>query len=85
MKVARKNNSAILAANASHHRMDSLTTMLAIIATVGAHMFPSFPFVDPVCGMLVAVFVVKCGADAIFGGITELKEPTEPKISRKEV
>ncbi|KAI4167827.1 MAG: hypothetical protein LQ343_006899 [Gyalolechia ehrenbergii] len=61
MKVARERKSSVLASNAVHHRIDSLTSIVALVAIAGSHLFTGTTWLDPVGGLIVSVMVVRAG------------------------
>ncbi|KAL8910826.1 MAG: hypothetical protein Q9171_003915 [Xanthocarpia ochracea] len=61
MKVARERKSSVLASNAIHHRIDSLTSIVALIAIGGSHLFTGTTWLDPVGGLIVSFMVVRAG------------------------
>ena len=52
MRIAKKVNSDVLAANAWHHRTDAASSFVALVALGGAVW--GMPFLDPVGGIIVA-------------------------------
>lgn len=61
MKIAREKKSSVLASNAIHHRIDSLTSIVALIAIAGSHLFTGTTWLDPVGGLIVSFMVVRAG------------------------
>ncbi|KAI4234140.1 MAG: hypothetical protein LQ349_003983 [Xanthoria aureola] len=61
MKVAKERKSSVLASNAVHHRIDSLTSIVALIAIAGSHLFTGSTWLDPVGGLIVSFMVVRAG------------------------
>ena len=61
MKVARERKSSVLASNAVHHRIDSLTSIVALAAIAGSHLFTGTTWLDPVGGLIVSFMVVRAG------------------------
>ncbi|KAL8975642.1 MAG: hypothetical protein Q9197_000117 [Variospora fuerteventurae] len=61
MKIARERKSSVLASNAVHHRIDSLTSIVALIAIAGSHLFTGTTWLDPVGGLIVSFMVVRAG------------------------
>ena len=72
-KLAKKIDSASIAATASDSLSDTLATAVVIAATVCAQ-YTTFP-VDGVAGLLVAIFILKAGIGA-------LKETQAPLLGR---
>ena len=61
MKVAKERKSSVLASNAVHHRVDCLTSLVALVAIGGAHIFEGAGWLDPVGGGLVSLLVIQAG------------------------
>ena len=61
MKIAKERKSSVLASNAVHHRIDSLTSIVALIAIAGSHLFAGTTWLDPVGGLIVSFMVVRAG------------------------
>lgn len=61
MKVAKERKSSVLASNAVHHRIDSLTAIVALCAIGGAHFLNNASWLDPVGGLLVSMMVITAG------------------------
>ena len=61
MKVARERKSSVLASNAIHHRVDSLTGIVTMAAILGANVFENAAWLDPVGGLLISIMVVNAG------------------------
>jgi len=61
MKVAKERKSSVLASNAVHHRVDCLTSIVALVAIGGAHIFEGAGWLDPVGGGLVSLLVIQAG------------------------
>lgn len=61
MKVADERKSSVLASNAIHHRVDSLTSLVALFTIGGTHLFQNAFWLDPVGGLLISMMVVRAG------------------------
>ena len=61
MKIAKERKSSVLASNAVHHRIDSLTSIVALVAICGSHLFNGASWLDPVGGLIVSMMVIKAG------------------------
>ncbi|WEW58819.1 mitochondrial metal transporter [Emydomyces testavorans] len=61
MKIAIQRKSSVLASNAVHHRVDSLTSIVALLTIGGAHIFTDASWLDPVGGLLISLMVIKAG------------------------
>lgn len=60
MKVSKTTNSQVLVANAWHHRVDSLVSMVAVV-TIGAGQLWSVSWLDPLGGLIVSGMIVRAG------------------------
>lgn len=74
MKVAKERKSSILASNAIHHRIDSLTSIVALIAIGGSHIFTGTTWLDPVGGLIVSLMVIKAGWGNTGSALLELAD-----------
>ena len=72
MKVARERKSSVLASNAVHHRVDSLTSIVALIAIGGSHLLNGATWLDPVGGLIVSLMVIQAGFGNSVAAIYEL-------------
>lgn len=61
MKIALEKKSTVLASNAVHHRVDSLSSIVALVAIGGANLMSNAAWLDPVGGLLVSLMVVRAG------------------------
>lgn len=90
MKIARQKKSSVLASNAVHHRVDSLTAIVALVAIAGSNVFRSASWLDPVGGLLVAAMVVQAGAANTRAALEELADAgidgeVKDEVARKVV
>jgi divalent metal cation (Fe/Co/Zn/Cd) transporter len=74
MKVARDRKSSVLASNAVHHRIDSLTGIVTLAVILGANFFQHAAWLDPVGGLLISLMVVKAGAENTLAALFELAD-----------
>jgi divalent metal cation (Fe/Co/Zn/Cd) transporter len=72
MKVARERKSSVLASNAVHHRVDSLTGIVTLVAIIGANTIQNAVWLDPVGGLLISLMVVNAGTSNTKAAIQEL-------------
>lgn len=87
MKVARDRKSSVLASNAIHHRVDSLTGIVTLAAILGANLVENAAWLDPVGGLLISLMVVKAGAENTVSALFELADRSiddEVKLSIKK-
>lgn len=74
MKVAKERKSSVLASNAIHHRVDSLTGIVTLAAIVGANVMSNAAWLDPVGGFLISLMVIKAGWGNTLGAFGELAD-----------
>ena len=74
MKIAKERKSSVLASNAVHHRIDSLTSIVALIAIGGSHIFTGTTWLDPVGGLLVSLMVIRAGWGNTSAALLELAD-----------
>ena len=61
MRIAKEKKSSVLASNAVHHRIDSLTSIVALTAILGSNIFDNVSWLDPVGGLFVSIMVIRAG------------------------
>jgi cation diffusion facilitator family transporter len=76
MKIANERKSSVLASNAVHHRIDSLTSMVALVTIGGSYMFQDASWLDPVGGLLISLMVIKAGWGNTATSLLELADTT---------
>ncbi|KAK1989847.1 hypothetical protein LX36DRAFT_664830 [Colletotrichum falcatum] len=74
MKVARERKSSVLASNAVHHRVDSWTGIVTLLAILGANFFKDATWLDPVGGLMISLLVIKAGAENTISAVYELAD-----------
>ncbi|KAM3148895.1 hypothetical protein ABEW05_010863 [Botrytis cinerea] len=74
MKVARERKSSVLASNAIHHRVDSLTGIVTLFAILGANFLHEAAWLDPVGGFLISLLVIKAGWGNTISALYELAD-----------
>lgn len=74
MKVARERRSSVLASNAVHHRVDSLTGIVTLAAILGANVLENAAWLDPVGGLLISIMVVNAGLQNTKSALYELAD-----------
>ncbi|KAI0128424.1 cation efflux family-domain-containing protein [Xylariales sp. AK1849] len=74
MKVAKERKSSVLASNAVHHRVDSLTGFVTLGAILGANIWENAAWMDPVGGLLISLMVMKAGAENTLAALMELAD-----------
>ncbi|KAL7626228.1 mitochondrial metal transporter [Parahypoxylon ruwenzoriense] len=74
MKVARERKSSVLASNAVHHRVDSLTGIVTLAVILGANFVENAAWLDPVGGLLISLMVIKAGVENTIAALFELAD-----------
>ncbi|OJD12656.1 hypothetical protein AJ78_06778 [Emergomyces pasteurianus Ep9510] len=74
MKIARQRKSSVLASNAIHHRVDSLTSFVVLLTIGGAHILPDASWLDPVGGLLISLMVIRAGWGNTKSSLLELAD-----------
>lgn len=64
----------MLASNAVHHRIDSLTSIVALTAILGSNIFSNISWLDPVGGLLVSIMVIRAGWGNTGNALLELAD-----------
>ncbi|KAG9251549.1 cation efflux family-domain-containing protein [Emericellopsis atlantica] len=85
MKVAKEKHSSVLASNAVHHRVDSLTGIVTLVAIVGANLFHNAGWLDPVGGLLISFMVIHAGAGNTLDAFCELADQSIDQDVKKSV
>ncbi|KAI0481237.1 cation efflux family-domain-containing protein [Xylariaceae sp. FL0804] len=85
MKVARERKSSVLASNAVHHRVDSLTGIVTLAVILGANLMENAAWLDPVGGLLISVMVVKAGFENTLAAVLELADRSLDKEVKASV
>lgn len=76
MKVAKERKSSVLASNAVHHRIDSLTSIVALVTIAGAHVISNAAWLDPVGGLIISLMVIQAGYGNTKTALFELADTT---------
>ncbi|KAK0748792.1 cation efflux protein [Apiosordaria backusii] len=85
MKVARDRKSSVLASNAVHHRVDSLTGIVTLLAILGANFLSNAAWLDPVGGLLISLLVIKAGFTNTLSALYELADRSIDEEVRSSV
>lgn len=72
MKIAKERKSSVLASNAVHHRIDSLTSIVALLTIGGAHIISDASWLDPVGGLIISAMVIRAGWQNTMSALLEL-------------
>lgn len=74
MKVAKQRKSAVLESNAIHHRVDSLTGIVALATIAASNLYPALSSLDAVGGLLISWMVIRAGWGNTKIALTELAD-----------
>ncbi|KXG50297.1 Cation efflux protein [Penicillium griseofulvum] len=85
MKVAEERKSSVLASNAVHHRIDSLTSIVALFTIGGSYVFQDATWLDPVGGLLISLMVIQAGWGNTRTSLLELADTTVDEEIRHSV
>lgn len=85
MKVAEERKSSVLASNAVHHRIDSLTSIVALFTIGGSYVFQDATWLDPVGGLLISLMVIKAGWGNTITSLLELADTTVDEDVKENV
>ncbi|KXX81098.1 Mitochondrial metal transporter 2 [Madurella mycetomatis] len=85
MKVARDRKSSVLASNAVHHRVDSLTGIVALLAILGANFLRDATWLDPVGGLFISLLVIRAGLSNTLSALYELADKSIDEEVRESV
>ena len=80
IRVAKKINSSSLKADAWHHRSDAFSSIAAFVGIGGAML--GFKILDPIASIIVAIVVVKVGANILKSACNELMDSS---ISKQDI
>ena len=80
IRVAKRINSSSLKADAWHHRSDAFSSIAAFIGIGGAML--GFKILDPIASIIVAIVVVKVGANILKSACNELMDSS---ISKQDI
>lgn len=84
LKVAKERKSSVLASNAYHHRVDSLTAFVALLMIGGSNILNNASWMDPVGGLVISLMVVQAGWGNTRSAILELADRgVDEDIKRK--
>ncbi|KAI9839123.1 MAG: hypothetical protein M1819_003116 [Sarea resinae] len=74
MKIAKERKSSVLASNAVHHRIDSMTAMVALLMIGGSHFLNNAAWLDPVGGLIISTLVIRAGFGNTKAALLELAD-----------
>ena len=74
IKIAREKRSSVLASNAYHHRIDSLTSFVALAVITASHFLTNAAWLDPVGGLIISGMIVQAGWGNTKNALLELSD-----------
>ncbi|KAF2225001.1 cation efflux family-domain-containing protein [Elsinoe ampelina] len=74
MKVAEEKKSSVLASNAYHHRVDSLTAFVALLTISASHFITNAQWLDPIGGLVISGMIVQAGIQNTKAALLELAD-----------
>lgn len=74
MKIAKEKRSSVLASNAYHHRVDSLTAFVALATICASHWVQNAAWLDPVGGLIICGMIVQAGYGNTKNALLELAD-----------
>ena len=84
IKVARHKRSSVLASNAYHHRVDSLTAFVALLTICASHFITNAQWLDPVGGLIISGMILQAGWVNTKTALYELSDASfDNKIKQK--
>ncbi|KAH9826852.1 mitochondrial metal transporter 2-like [Teratosphaeria destructans] len=85
MKIATQKKSSILASNAYHHRVDSLTSIVALFTILASRFLPGAQWLDPVGGLIISGMIVQAGWGNTKSALLELADVAMDEEIKKNV
>ncbi|PRX29432.1 cation diffusion facilitator family transporter [Orenia metallireducens] len=83
IKVGRMIDSKAIMADAHHHRSDAFSSIAALIGAGGALL--GYPVLDPLAGLVVALFIIKLGFEVLLDAIDELMDAVPSQDKMEEI
>lgn len=74
LKVALEKKSSVLASNAYHHRVDSLTAFVALITICASRFLDNAQWLDPVGGLIISGMIIQAGYGNTKSALLELAD-----------
>lgn len=74
MKIALEKRSSVLASNAYHHRVDSLTAIVALCTIIASKFIPGAQWLDPVGGLIISGMILQAGYGNTKAALLELAD-----------
>lgn len=81
-KIGESMGSKVLIANAWHHRVDSLTSVVAL-TTISTGYFLNIYWLDSVGGLIVSMMIIKVGLSGVVQSLKELVDKALPRTDNR--
>lgn len=85
IKVAKQKRSSVLASNAYHHRVDSLTAFVALLTITASNFLTNAQWLDPVGGLIISGMIIQAGWVNTKTALFELSDVTFDDEIKKKV
>jgi cation diffusion facilitator family transporter len=85
IKVARQKRSSVLASNAYHHRVDSLTAFVALLTITASNFLTNAQWLDPVGGLIISGMIIQAGWVNTKTALFELSDVSFDEEIKKKV
>jgi len=85
MKIAKQKKSSVLASNAYHHRVDSLTSFVALFVVIASRWVENAAWLDPVGGLIISGMVVQAGLTNTKSALLELADVAMDKDMKTKI
>lgn len=85
IKIAKQKRSSVLASNAYHHRIDSLTSLVALVMISASHFMSNAQWLDPVGGLIISGMIVQAGWGNTKNALLELSDVAMDEDIRQNV
>jgi len=82
-RAGKKVNNRALIADAIHHRTDAFSSIAVLIGAGGARL--GYPILDPIAGLIVALFILKMGVEVFKDAANELMDAAPNEEKFKEI
>ena len=84
VRAGRRIKSAVVTANAWHHRSDAMSSVAVLLGLIGTQISPNWHILDAYATLLVAFFIAKVGLDVLWSAFKEMTDTApDPKVLRQ--
>ena len=78
VRIGRRIKSAVIIANAWHHRSDALSSIAVLIGVTASLLKPAWHILDAYAALFVSFFIIKVGFEILWGTLREFTD-TAPR------